>query len=133
MPQVPLVPFSPGIFAVGGNQGAVVDPLGRVVDATNPVMAGSVITIYCSGLGAVSSPQTTGSPSTTTLSATTTTPTVTIGGVPAPVLFSGLAPGSVGEYQVNVQVPAGTDIGSAVPVALSIGGAMSNVVTIAVR
>jgi minor extracellular serine protease Vpr len=131
---VPLVPFSPGIFTIGANQGAVVDLLGRLVDATNPVMAGSVIAIYCSGLGAVSNPPATGSPASTAItSETMTTPVVTIGGVPAPVLFSGLAPGSVGEYQVNVQVPAGSGTGSAVPVVLSIGGALSNAVTIGVR
>src|ERR1022692_3787942 len=40
------------------------------------------------------------------LSETVTKPTVTIGGVPANVTFSGLAPGFVGLYQVNAQVPA---------------------------
>jgi uncharacterized protein (TIGR03437 family) len=35
-------------------------------------------------------------------------PTVMIGGIPAPVIFSGLAPGFVGLYQVNVTVPPST-------------------------
>jgi uncharacterized protein (TIGR03437 family) len=52
--------------------------------------------------------------------------------VPATVTFVGLAPGWVGLYQVNVQVPANTHVGDAVPVALSIGGVASNQVTIAV-
>jgi len=34
-------------------------------------------------------------------------PQVEIAGIPALTAFSGLAPGSVGLYQVNVQVPAG--------------------------
>jgi uncharacterized protein (TIGR03437 family) len=57
---------------------------------------------------------------------------VTIGGVTANVSFSGLAPGFVGLYQVNALVP---DIGagSAVPVAISIGGVTSNTVTIVVQ
>jgi uncharacterized protein (TIGR03437 family) len=58
---------------------------------------------------------------------------VTIGGAPATVLFSGLAPGFVGGYQVNALVPAGASRGTAVPVVLSIGGAQSNTVTMAVR
>ncbi|MGA2115138.1 MAG: hypothetical protein ABSH56_10370 [Bryobacteraceae bacterium] len=79
-------------------------------------------------------PPPSGSPaSTTLLSRTTTNPTVTIGGVEAAVLFSGLAPGTVGEYQVNVQVPAGLSPGLAIPVAIAIGGAASNIVTIAVK
>jgi uncharacterized protein (TIGR03437 family) len=61
------------------------------------------------------------------------TPAVTIGGAPATVLFSGLAPGSAGEYQVDALVPAASSKGGAVPVVISIGGATSNTVTIAVE
>jgi len=129
-----LASFSPGIFADSSGQGAVVDTLSRLVATSNPTMAGSVIVIYCTGLGAVQNPPTTGSPaSTAVLSPTITTPAVTIGGIDAPVLFAGLAPGAVGEYQVNVRVPPGVSPGSAVPVVLSIGGTASNTVTIAVR
>jgi len=60
-------------------------------------------------------------------------PTVTIGGVPANVQFSGLAPGYVGLYQVNAQVPAGLATGSNVPVVMSISGATSNTATLAVQ
>jgi uncharacterized protein (TIGR03437 family) len=49
------------------------------------------------------------------------------------VFFAGLAPGFVGLYQVNVQVPQGVAAGDAVPVVLSTGAAASNPVTIAVR
>jgi uncharacterized protein (TIGR03437 family) len=58
--------------------------------------------------------------------------TVTIGGVPATPTFAGLAPGWVGLYQVNVQVPRMRPQGDAVPVALSVGGVISNQVTMAV-
>jgi len=58
---------------------------------------------------------------------------VSIGGVSAPAIFSGLSPGFVGLYQVNVQVPLNAPVGNAVPVVLSIGGAASNTVTIAVQ
>lgn len=67
------------------------------------------------------------------LSTTILTPTVTIGGVPARVTFSGLAPFFVGYYQVNVQVPSNAPVGSAVPVVLTIGGASSNTVTLAIQ
>jgi uncharacterized protein (TIGR03437 family) len=93
-----------------------------------------MIQIYCTGLGAVTNPPSSGSPaSATTLSRTTTTPTVTIGGTTAVVSFSGLVPGTVGEYQVNTQVPTGVAPGPTVPVVISIGGATSNSVTIAVK
>jgi len=47
--------------------------------------------------------------------------------------YCGLTPGSVGLYQVNVAVPAGTPKGAAVPVYLTIGTATSNSVEIAVQ
>jgi uncharacterized protein (TIGR03437 family) len=52
---------------------------------------------------------------------TKSTPVVSIGDLPAPVTFSGLAPLNVGLYQVNVAVPAGVPSGIQ-PVVLSIGG-----------
>jgi uncharacterized protein (TIGR03437 family) len=50
--------------------------------------------------------------------------TVKIGGVPATVGFSGLSPGSVGLYQVNVTLPANAPTGSQ-DLIVSIGGATS--------
>jgi len=55
------------------------------------------------------------------------------GGVLATLSFSGLVPGFVGLYQVNVQVPNATPSGAQVPVEISIGGVSSNIVTIAVN
>jgi minor extracellular serine protease Vpr len=134
---VGLAPFAPAIFstnAEGSGQGAVLDVSYRLVDSSNPATAGSsVVLIYCTGLGAVTNQPATGAPSPSNPLAWSTTPTVTIGGVPADVSFSGLAPGFVGLYQVNAQVPAGSATGSAVPVVVSIGGVESNTVTIAVR
>ncbi len=67
------------------------------------------------------------------LSRTIAAPSVTIGAVPSEVSFSGLAPGQVGLYQVNARVPDDAPSGDAVPLVLSIEGAVSNTVTIAVR
>jgi uncharacterized protein (TIGR03437 family) len=59
----------------------------------------------------------------------------TIGGAAATIVYAGAAPGNVaGLLQVNVQIPAGTAPGNAIPVALTIGGAATQAgVTIAVR
>jgi uncharacterized protein (TIGR03437 family) len=138
-----IAPFAPGLFTLniaGSSQGAVLIA-GTVlfaapasVPGSQLASAGQSISIYCTGLGAVSNQPATGTAALSSpLSSTPTTPTVTIGGLPALVSFSGLAPGTVGLYQVNVQVPAGTPSGSAVPVILSIGGVTSNTVTIAVQ
>jgi uncharacterized protein (TIGR03437 family) len=58
---------------------------------------------------------------------------VNIGGVPARVLYSGLAPTFAGLYQINVQVPAGAPFGDAIPLLVSIGSATSNAVTVAIH
>jgi uncharacterized protein (TIGR03437 family) len=134
---VSLAAYAPGIFAVNGQgtgAGAILDLNFHLISATNPTTAGAYIQIYCTGLGPVSNQPATGAASPLDpLASTPTWPTATIGGVSAAVQFSGLTPGDVGLYQVNAQVPAGSSKGSAVPVAISIGGATSNTVTIAVQ
>ena len=66
------------------------------------------------------------------LARTLSTPLVNIGGIPAQVSFSGLAPGFVGLYQVNVQVPMGVPSGVQ-EVEIIINGVPGNTVTIAVQ
>ena len=135
---VNLAAFAPAIFATnaqGSGQGAILDESNHLVDASNPATPGStVLQIFCTGLGPVTIQPQTGSPAPlNALSYTSTAPTVTIGGVPAGVSFSGLAPGFVGLYQVNAQVPPGLAANSAMPVVISMPGATSNTVTIAVQ
>jgi uncharacterized protein (TIGR03437 family) len=47
--------------------------------------------------------------------------------------FAGLAPGFVGLYQVNLQLPAVAASGPAVALQLSVAGQVSNTVTIAIQ
>jgi uncharacterized protein (TIGR03437 family) len=55
--------------------------------------------------------------------------TVTIGGVPVPVIFSGLTPDSVGLYQVNATVPFDVPAGNQ-PMVVTVGGVSSKAVTL---
>jgi uncharacterized protein (TIGR03437 family) len=57
---------------------------------------------------------------------------VTIGGVPAEILFSGAAPGFPGMNQVNARVPAGAGSGT-VKLAIEAGERRSNEVTLELR
>ncbi len=118
--------FGPGVFAVVQADGSLT--------SSKPAGAGDVLIIYANGLGAVDSPVATGqvAPS-DRLIRTTQGPTITIGGVTAQVLFSGLAPGFAGLYQVNVQVPAGVPAGASTPLVVSIGGQTAPPVPIATR
>jgi uncharacterized protein (TIGR03437 family) len=138
-----LTPYSPGIFTVGAPDGQAIAviagtsslaaPVGTVL-GSRPANRGEYITVYCNGLGPVMNQPATGTVSPTDPPATTTTqPKVTIGGQSANVTFSGLAPGLVGVYQLNVQIPPLSTTGDLVPIGLTIGGAPSNTATIAVR
>lgn len=135
---VTLAPFAPGIFAsnqAGSGQGAILlAGTAQLAAPGTPAARGGFISIFCTGLGAVTNQPATGAAAQANpLSVTLTTPTVSIGGVVAGLSYSGLAPGYAGLYQVNAQVPAGTSTGNAVPVVISVGNATSNTVTIAVQ
>ncbi len=145
---ITLGPFQPAIFTTsmqGSGQGAILLSGTAVVAAPAGALPGSqpaprssanrpsFIEIYATGLGWVTNTPPSGSPSPVSPLSTTILPSVTIGGVQAAVTFSGLAPGYVGLYQVNVQVPANAPVGDAVPVVLTIGGVASNTVTMAVQ
>jgi uncharacterized protein (TIGR03437 family) len=124
---VDLQTFAPGIFANG-----ILDTNYYHADAGNPVAAGDWVSILCTGLGPVTNTPATGAPAPLDrLSWTTTVPTVTIGGVTATLNFYGLAPGYVGVYQVNAQVPAG--LSGIERVIISIGGVESNPANMGVR
>ena len=132
---ISLAKYAPGIFSLdasGSGAGAVLDSSYQLLDSANSAVPGvTYILIYCTGLGPVSNTPPSGQPASgTNLSQTMTNPTVTIGGINAPVQWAGLAPGYVGLYQVNAQVPATAPAGTAVPVVVSIGGISSNTVTI---
>lgn len=134
VPQVvTLAAAAPGIFLVNsGGQGIIVGDSG-IADPGHPVKAGSAVVIYCTGLGEVNPPVPTGSPAPLTqLSRTVNQVNVTIGGLPANMLFAGLTPQFVGLYQVNAVVPA-VQAGNQVPVVLTAAGQSSPAATIAVQ
>jgi uncharacterized protein (TIGR03437 family) len=139
--NVPVAAAAPGIFllssagqaaALIANTASIVAPA-AAFPGSRPAQPGEYITIYCTGLGAVTNQPATGALSDASpLSYTSAGPiTVSIGGIAAPVSFSGLAPGYLGLYQVNVQVPANSPTGPAVPLTISTGGRTSNQASIA--
>lgn len=128
---VPLVEAAPGLFA------AALHADYTPVSAAAPARAGEPILLFASGLGAVVGNITAGTaapapqPGSST-GATVARPDVRVGGRPAALLYSGLAPGFAGLYQVNITMPAGLPAGNAA-VELTIAGRTSNSITLAVR
>ena len=125
---LPLAQYSPGFFVIDtSNDVAALDLSYNLVDSSNPVARGSYVQLFMNGLGAVTNQpgDGLGAPGPPNLAQTTATPTITIGGQAAPnVQFSGLAPGFVSLYQVNVQVPAGISAGQQA-ISCTIGGVSS--------
>jgi uncharacterized protein (TIGR03437 family) len=123
---VRIVDYAPGLFTTnqqGTGQGAIVNQNGTVNAANNPAARGSVVALYLTGAGLVSTNPATGSvvPA-DPLPVITASVAVTIGGVAARVDYKGAAPLAIaGLYQFNVTVPDGAPLG-AQPVAVTVGG-----------
>jgi len=131
--SVPVLGAEPGIFnySTGGNTfGTILHANFQLADTAHPAQAGETVLIYCTGLGAVASPPADGEPGNG--QSTTARPSVTIGGTQALVSFSGLAPGFIGLYQINAEVPAGLTTGNQ-PVVVTVSGASSNSVLLPVQ
>jgi uncharacterized protein (TIGR03437 family) len=89
---------------------------------SNPVHHDDILVIYLTGMGAVSPVVGDGQPSPSDpLAFALAAPTVTLGGVDLPVYYAGLAPGQVGVYQINVNVPRSVPQGLSVPLVIGQG------------
>jgi uncharacterized protein (TIGR03437 family) len=111
---VPLAATAPGVFSQdssGTGIGAILRANNTKVSTTNPAKRGETIQIYLTGLGAVSPAVPDGSPG-TSANKTVSPATVYLNGQAATVVYSGLAPGSPGLYQLNVTIPSGLVLGS---------------------
>jgi uncharacterized protein (TIGR03437 family) len=125
--QVQLNPTAPGIFAMDigdGEQRAALfhDVDGTLVVPAYPAERDEVVVLFAVGLGSTDPPVATGqlnpelpaSPTTAAIS-------VTIGGHPYPVLWSGLASGFVGVYKIYLYVPGDRVRGDSLPIVVTAG------------
>jgi uncharacterized protein (TIGR03437 family) len=118
--QLPVVVSAPGIFTVNGSgsgQAAILNQDSTVNSASNPAVRGSIVSVFLTGVGALSPSIADGSPGALTppFPAPVANISATIGGVDAPVIFAGQAPGLIaGATQVNIQVPQNAPAGAAV-------------------
>ena len=132
--------YSPAVYLIpdagtGPLVAAAEDLSGAVISTLNPAHASQqqTIQLYLNGLGPVSNPPAIGDVAQAQpLSSTLATPAVTIGGVGANVIWSGLTPTSSGLYQINLKLAANTPTGTQ-PLVVAIGGVSSAAVNIAVQ
>jgi uncharacterized protein (TIGR03437 family) len=106
---------APGVLTQlqnGLGYGDAVHQDGTLVNAKSPAQIGETVSVFVTGLGAVSPTIQDGAAGPTKpLSNATATIAAYIGSVQATVTYSGLAPQLAGLYQINLTVPAGVTAG----------------------
>jgi uncharacterized protein (TIGR03437 family) len=91
-----------------------------LVTDSNPIHLGDMVTLYTTGLGAVTPVIPNGQPGPSNpLASAVAVPSVTLGGANLIVQYAGLAPGEVGVYQINAVVPPSTPQGLNEPLTIT--------------
>ena len=120
-----LATYAPVILTASGagsGPAKILTSKNVLVTPAAPAGPGDNLTIFATGLGPTSPATPTGVM--TGSNPLATTPTVTVGGVAAKVLYSGSAPNSGGAIQINFTVPSGVQ--GTQPLVLTIGGVSSS-------
>ena len=119
---------TPALFTssgLGSGQASALNEDGSANSATNPASAGSLISLYATGLGLTTPPGTDGAVA-TVLAIPNLPVSVFIGGLPAYVVYAGAAPGLIeGAFQINVRIPPLAPSNAVVLVVLQVGNAVS--------
>ncbi len=133
--EVSLAPVSPGLFTLSGSGSGQLAALnaadGSVNTASKPLVRGRYLTLFGTGQGPVPNQPPDGMPA-TDATPTSETPRVVIGGIdlqPSDIQYSGLAPGLVGVWQINVRVPQEVTAGNQIPVVVYLRSVPSQLTT----
>jgi photosystem II stability/assembly factor-like uncharacterized protein len=135
--SVPVAAAAPGIFAGSNGSGSAVaiNADGALNSAAHPAAKGSAVTLYLTGTGVENQNVVDGQIAAAPLWAPQQAVTVQFGGVAGePVTATAVRGGIAGLTQLTATVPANAPSGSAVAVAVSVGGVTSQTgVTIAIE
>jgi len=132
----------PRFILYNGGYGIMTTPQGALTGIPgSPVKAGDTIVIYALGLGPTTPPVASGTASPSSPLAKVSGTTQVCFGVETPfhqspcatALFSGLTPGFVGLYQINVTIPAGIPSGNISMTVLLVNNVESTPVQLAVQ
>ncbi|WP_031499467.1 CARDB domain-containing protein [Bryobacter aggregatus] len=129
---------SPDFFTTdysGKNQVAALNEDGSVNSAANPIAVGSVIVLYGTGAGTLSTTPVDGAVIGVPLPEFLAPLSLKIGGLDAELLYAGPAPGLVsGVFQINARVPVAIEPGDKIAISVKAGAIESPVgATIAVK
>jgi uncharacterized protein (TIGR03437 family) len=123
---VPVAASAPSFFSLygtGAGQIAAVNLDGSLNEATQPAGIGGFVSLFATGEGQTLPGGVDGKVALTQPYPQPVLPvTVTVGGLPAQVLYAGAAPtGVAGLMQINIQIPQSVAPGGYVPVVLQVG------------
>jgi uncharacterized protein (TIGR03437 family) len=124
---------SPGVFtqsASGLGDGAITHLDGSLVTAANPAKVGETVSMYLTGLGAVSPAIKEGAVPPSSPLSNAVLPDIYIDGFQAKVLYAGLTPGLAGLYQINMTIPSGVTTGASDSIEIDAYDANDNFVTV---
>ncbi len=129
--NVTVAKYAPAVFVDSTGQLALFHANGQYVNQNNPATRDEPLTMYATGLGATTGGAVTAGNVSPTSPLAVSAPVLVYFGDPgysqAGVIvdWSGLAPGFIGVYQLNLQIPGTHLDGNALPVTLTIGGVSS--------
>ena len=134
---VPVFPAQPGIFeiplAAGTRVGAVIHGDGKLVTPANPARRGEVVSLFLTGAGPVEPAVATGEVGPVPPPTTVLPVVVGIANMGCPVHFAGYAPGALGLYQINFEVPSEVPSGPSLALNARVGESLTNTSSIAVQ
>ena len=137
---VPVAATAPAVYSMnqsGSGAGAILHADYSLVSAAKPATGGETVLIYLTGMGAVNPGVADGTAGGASPLSNTSVPVgqiaVFFGGVPGRVVYSGLAPGFPGLYQINVTLPQSLPAKGPLPLAVQTPNAFHDQVDIQVQ
>ncbi|MBV9507341.1 MAG: SMP-30/gluconolactonase/LRE family protein [Acidobacteriia bacterium] len=119
-----VVSAAPALFSTVANQDGSINSQGQ------PAPKNSVITLYATGEGLTTGSNLSGQPAAAPYAQPVGSVALTIGGMPAQLLYAGSAPGLVGLMQINARTPPSFVASGQASVVLTVGGASSPALSI---
>ncbi len=132
--NITVSPGAPGVFrasveGVGSGVPTIIrNSNNEIVTPSNPVHKNDTLVIYLTGLGITNPAVPDGLPGPSNpLASAIVAPQVTLGGMNLPLAYAGMAPGEVGVYQINANVPSSTPSGLSIPLMIAQGAVSTTV------
>ncbi len=121
---LPVSVAAPALFPVVANQD------GTPNSEAEPALPNTIVTLFGTGEGLTDGPNLSGQTAVAPYAHLKLPVTLTVAGMPAQILYAGSAPGLVGMLQINARLPGGFGLQGQAAVELTVGTALSPLISI---